>query len=340
MGVSMSLTKALLEANEADRGLAGDPGGAAGAEGDRVTPDRLRAWSPSMAEYHANPAISSGLIAGHREGLSVALADRVRPRTVATAPPLVRGTILHAWISGDQTASVHVAPPTVTARRGAEWQRALERAQLGRADALALASDVAACCCAWASLWMPSEGHRRAWLDAAPPPMRAAVRRFCLAPWPDSGARSQLRAMLSRWRVWPEVSHRWAPPEVPGAVCRIRQDVIAEAPSGAVVALSLKTTTKPLGASSWWPFWSRAYRRPEAFYRVGLRDLFGARPFHQALAVVRLEPPYPWAIYSLEERAAELDETWSAEVVPAIREITEALGRGEMHGPEERGIEL
>lgn len=302
--------------------------------------DRLRAWNPSMAEYHEDLSISSGLIAGYRDGLSVALADQLRPRQVATSPPLVRGTLLHAMLSGDQTASVHVAPPTVTARRGARWLEALERARLARADALALASDVAACCCAWASLWMPFEGYRRAWLDSAPPPMRAAVRRFCMAPWPDSGARSQLRAMLSRWRVWPEVSHRWEPDEVPGAVCRIRQDIVAKAPSGAVVALSFKTTTRPLGATSWWPFWSRTYRRSEAFYRAGLRDLLGEQAFHQVLAVVRLEAPFPWAIYSLEDRAAELDETWSAEVVPAIREITEALARGEMHGPEERGIEI
>lgn len=29
---------------------------------------RLRAWSPAMAEYHSDLSISSGLIAGHREG--------------------------------------------------------------------------------------------------------------------------------------------------------------------------------------------------------------------------------------------------------------------------------
>ena len=151
--------------------------------------------------------------------------------------------------------------------------------------------------------------------------------------------------MFNDWESWPEVSYRWVPKDrdgapIEGAVCRIRQDLVARAPSGAWVSLQLKTTTATgLPERSWWPFWRRWYKRKSAFYRAGMLDLFGDTAFKDIYVVARLVEPYPWSWYDLHDRADELDNLWYTELVPEIKSIAESLGLGEAYGPEERGIE-
>ena len=280
---------------------------------------RLRAWHPSMTDYHRHASISSGFLAAahaeYGEGLSVALAERRawlnEPLRVTTTPRLAAGVALHAWLEDDPDTVIRIAPPAVKVRRGKKWTAALAAAEAAGASALLLAPHYLDLVRAWSSLIDPPEGA-------------------------DTGAKSSIRAMLRRWspRV-PEVSHRWSPFE--GCTCRIRPDLVCQAPSSTWYGISIKTTEIPLTPGRWWPFWTRHYRRSEAMYRAGLRDLFGDVPFRQLLVVARLVEPYPWAIFDLEERAAELDEAWETDVLPQLRIITEGLAVG--HGPEERGFE-
>jgi len=282
---------------------------------------RLVAWRPTMTEYHRHPSISSGFLSAahseYGEGLSVALAERNDwlVRTAAGAEPttkenLAAGITLHAWLEGDKETRIRVAHPRIKARRGEKWKAELSWARAVGAAALLLSEHHTKLCRAWDSL----------------------VGRD---PSVDTGAKVAIRAMLRRWSPrHPEVSHAWEPFE--GCVCRIRQDLIAKAPSGVWYAISIKTTETPLTPGRWWPFWTRHYRRSEAFYRAGLRDLFGSTPFRQLLVVARLVPPWPWAIFDLEERAEELDNSWEQDVLPQLKVITEGLAVG--HGPEERGF--
>lgn len=290
---------------------------------------RLRAWSPSMAEYHAGFEVSQGFLADYRHlGLSEAIHARTLPRSrMTTKTELACGTTLHAWLqegvswspAGNwppgrgsrwqrrEGSSIRVAPPGVEARRGKEWAAALADAR--GADVLLLHKDFEACRASFDSL------HRG-----------------------DTGRKREILAMHFNWRRWAEVSWRWELEEVPGLICRIRQDLVCEAPSGAWYCPGIKTTSKPVNERHWWPFWRRYYREAEALYREGLRNLFDATPFRQVLIVARTVPPYKWTWWDLESKAQELADVWYSELVPDLREIKETMDRGEWYGPEEREL--
>ena len=155
----------------------------------------------------------------------------------------------------------------------------------------------------------------------------------------DTPAKREILAIFRRWTPrFPEVSHVWEPFVVDElGQCRIREDAVVQAPGGAWCAVQIKSTAAPL-ATYMRRFWPRYVRRSSAFYRQGLLDLFGDTPFVQLLVVARLVPPYPWAIFSLAEHTETLDGIWTAELVPTLRDVTEALARGEQFGPEERGL--
>lgn len=305
---------------------------------------RINGWTPSMTEYHLHDSISSGFLSrAHShwgEGLSTALAerwqwkedlaaaqrfidreieaDRVKPGTQArlltTEPRLVTGTVLHAWIEGDATIKIRIAPPEVKVRRGKRWEAAKLGAIQSGAQVLTTQAHYAELMGIWASLWT-SQG----------------------TPY-DTGAKRKIRAMLRRWEPrFPEVSHLWEP--LSGCLCRIRQDLIAQAPKKkAWCAVSIKTTSKPLTPGRWWPFWRLNYSRSEAFYRAGLKGLFGDTPFAHILLVARTVPPHPWALFNLGEKAEELDAIWQKDCLPELQTITDCIESG--HGPEERGFEL
>lgn len=113
---------------------------------------------------------------------------------------------------------------------------------------------------------------------------------------------------------------------------------MARAPSGMWGAFQIKTTSQPLTPGRWWPFWRRWYLRSSALYREGLRDLMAGEPFRQFLIVARLEAPYPWALFDLEERAEEIETAWRDDVTPELENITSALAAGRCYGPEEKGL--
>lgn len=294
----------------------------------------LRAWNPSMAEYHLGPEVSSGFLAeADREGLSVALHRRAlahavaaaspRGRPLTTDPRMGRGILMHKNLSGDSETLIWTAQ-RARARRGAAWEHEVEQAEAAGADAVLLAHEVEAVAGSWASLW--SEIGQPLAENGGP-------------PWRDTDAKRQIRAILKAWspRV-PEVSHRWE--VLPGCWARIREDIVARAPSRMWAGFSIKTTTTPLVERHWWRFWRRWYARGDALYREGMRNLFGGEPVRRFLIVARLVPPYPWGLFDLSTRDAELDIIWEEGLLPQLREITEILACGESHGPEERGLDL
>lgn len=279
----------------------------------------LRAWRPAMGLYHMDASISSGFLSAViHDGLSTALHRRSRPfQELTEEPQLARGAALHAWLSKDSDTRVLRAPIGLKVRRGERWDAERLKAIREGASVLLKAEDYDTCMCAWYSLTAP------------------------LTAWGiyDTSAKAEIRAIYKRWGGVPEVSHRWQPPEVPGCWCRIRQDVVAQPPSAEWWGtFSIKTTSKALTDSSWWPFWRRYYMKAEAFYRAGLKNLFGETPFRQFLILARLEPPYPWRIIDLADMAEELDDLWYSKLVPQLAEVTQALARGDRHGPEERGL--
>lgn len=327
----------------------------------RTIIDRLTAWTPTMQEYH-DPTrepfeFSSSFLASVRDGLSVALERRSSGSAMTTDKRMGRGGWLHALFSGDPTARFHVAPAEVRVRRGAKWAAAVEYGHEIGAEAVLLVSDVLDCWAAWRSLWGPTEEWKilSRLLEACahsqyfPVTARDALQAWCdrnrgkRLP-ADSEAKRTIRAILRRWSPrFPEVSHRWELSGVPGCRCRIREDLIPQAPSGAWATLQFKTTEKPLTG-----FVSRDLLRSLAFYREGHRDLFGRERFRQLLVVVRFEPPYPWAIFDVSSWAEDLDAAWNETLfgytmkyglrVPGLAEITEILARGDRHGPEEKGL--
>lgn len=274
---------------------------------------RITAWAPTMAEYHSGAEISSGFLGDvASEGLSAALFARMNGQSITTDRRMGRGTLLHKWFSSDAGAAIAVAPPDVRARRGKKWALAVAAAEAKGASAIVTAEDKNLCLLSWYSL-------------------------LALPPFEDTPAKAQIRFMLKTWSPrFAEVSHRWEP--LPGAACRLREDWIGRAPSGGWGTIQLKTTEASI--ATWWSYWRRYVRRASAFYRAGLRNLFGETPFAQHLVVARLAPPFPWAIFSLEDRADELSEIWHGEVLHMIEWISETLARGEMHGPEEKGLAL
>lgn len=286
---------------------------------------RLTAWRPSMTAYHEHQSISSGFLgkahSRYGEGLSAALHERQEwlaelaaaraagfQKIPATAPLLAKGAALHAWIEDDKAAIIRRAPPEVKVRRGKRWEAALRSALEDGADALLLTSELEELFYAWSSLILA-----------------------------DTEAKREILAILRRWspRV-PEVSHLWSPFE--GCWCRIREDLMARAPSGMWGAFQIKTTSQPLTPGRWWPFWRRWYLRSSALYREGLRDLMAGEPFRQFLIVARLEAPYPWALFDLEDRAEEIETAWRDDVAPELENITSALAAGRCYGPEEKGL--
>lgn len=297
--------------------------------GGWVMIEKLTAWRPSMREYHTHPSISSGfLYQVTEEGLSAALGARdvAIHAGPTTDPQLGKGTTLHAWIEGDEEAKILSTsgatgiwrkafprasdPGPVKVRRGKAWEAALVGATMAQADVLLKDEELAGLTLAWKSL-----------LNAGTP------------------AKRQILHLLRTWspRV-PEVSHLWEVGEIPGCFCRIREDMITQAPSGAWCCVQIKTTAVPLGR--WWNHWRRYVRRSTAFYRAGERDLFGDTPFRQLLIVARTEPPYEWALFDIEKESEDLDAISTDYILPALREITETLARGERFGPEERGLDL
>jgi hypothetical protein len=310
---------------------------------DEVT---LRAWRPTMADYHAGPEISGSFLADVlREGLSVALHNRAeqqataarspRGRAVTTDARMAKGIALHKLISGDQDTVIRTARLRVVVRRGALWEDDLAAATRAGADALLLTSDAVAVAESWGSLW-PRELletweviREQATAAGLPVPDGEPVARE------DTGQKSLIRAILRRWSPSvPEVSHRWE--VVPGLWARIRWDMVSRAPSGVWTATSIKTTETPLVDRAWWRFWRRWYAVSDALYRDGLRNLFGAEPCARQTIVARLVPPYPWRRFDLSTRDAELDIIWEEEILPTLREIADAFARGEAHGAEER----
>lgn len=280
---------------------------------------RLLSWRPTMAEYHSDSSISSGFLRdAAQEGLSVALTARGNGYELSTDRRMGRGTLLHKWFTSDESARILIAPADVRVRRGKRWDAAREEAAAASADAVVTVEDAEVCARSWLSL-------------------------LAVPPYRDTPAKSQIRAVLRNWSPrFCEVSHRWEPEEVPGCVCRIRQDWVGRAPSGCWGDVQLKTTEKSL--ATWWRYWRRYVQRASAFYQRGMRDLVGA-PIRQFVVVARLPKdaqaegwPYPWAIFDLLPHADSLDALWNLEIVPGLRDIANALARGEAFGPEERGI--
>lgn len=277
---------------------------------------RIEHWRPSMKDYHADGSFSSGLLSAvMAEGQSTAWHRASQPfQELTDDPQLACGAALHAWLAKDHGTGVSRADPKIKTRRGAAWDVARATAIFKGDSVLLKFEDWATCRASWDSL-LAEPGFY------------------------DTPAKSEIRTVYKRWEGFPEVSHRWEPPEVPGCVCRIRQDVIAKPPSADWWgAFSIKTTSKSLTDSSWWPFWRRYYMYTEAFYRAGLKDLFKDVPFRQFLIIARLEPPYPWRIVDLSEKSDELDDLWYSELVPQLSDITERLARSDKHGPEEGGL--
>lgn len=284
--------------------------------------ERLTAWRPSMELYHRHPALNSGFLSrAHSEvgeGLSTALYERAatmaEPWGPTTQEELVNGIVLHAWVE-DDPIEIHHAPVNVRARRGDAWAAAVDAASAKGAHVVVLREQFRYLEAAWLSLVAPRPGM-------------------------DTPAKAYIRAMMREWgpRV-PEVSHVWTPFEG-AATCKIREDFCAYPPpprSGVWHACQIKTTREALTARRWWPLWRRHYRRASALYREGLRDLFQGEPFRQVLIVARLVPPYPWALFSLEERADEIEECWAQDVRPEIERVSAAIAAGRMYGPEECG---
>ena len=279
--------------------------------------ERLVHWRPAMAEYLSDPSISSGFLSTvMSDGLSTALHEHGQTRQgPTTEPALAKGAALHAWLTQDETTTVWAAVGC-DSRSGGKWSQWLAWATARGVDVL---------------LTQPGM------LEIA----RAAASLERL----DTPKKREIRSMFRDWRSWPEVSHRWVPQArdgepVDGAVCRIRQDLVARSPRGLLVSVQVKTTgATGLPESSWWPFWRRWYKRSAAFYRAGMRDLAAGEPLKELYVVARLVEPYPWTWYDLAERFDELDRIWYDELVPEIRTIAECLARGERYGPEERGLE-
>lgn len=279
-------------------------------------PSRLTQWRPAMQEYLADASISSGFLGTTlSEGLSAALYEHVQPRAgPTTAPALAKGAALHAWLTDDTTTVVRAAVGC-DVRMGARWTGWLEWARAAGVDVLLTQTGMLECIRAIGSLELL-----------------------------DTGAKREIYAMFRRWRSWPEVSHKWVPQDEDGkpverAVCRLRQDLVARRPTGGWVSVQVKTTKATgLPEAAWWRFWRKAYRGSSAFYRAGMRNLFGDEPLKELFVVVRLEPPFPWAWYDLADRAEELDLLWYSEQIPEIRMISQQLGQGKRHGPEEEGV--
>jgi hypothetical protein len=285
-------------------------------EQDDEIRQRLQHWRPTMKNYHAHESVSCGFLGGAmRQGLSTSWHRASQPfQDLTDDPQLARGAALHAWLSKDYGTGVSRADPKIKTRRGAAWDVERVKAIAKGASVLLKFEDWEKCFASWHSL-LAEPGFE------------------------DTPAKSEIRAIYKRWEGFPEVSHLWKPTEVPGCLCRIRQDIIAKPPGGDWWgAFSIKTTTKSLTDSSWWPFWRRYYMRSEAFYRAGLNDLFWEVPFKQFLIIARLEPPYPWRIVDLSDWAEEMDDVWYSQLVPQLADITERLARGDHYGPEEGGL--
>jgi hypothetical protein len=69
-------------------------------------------------------------------------------------------------------------------------------------------------------------------------------------------------------------------------------------------------------------------------------DLFQGEPFEHLLIVGRTVAPFQWALFSLADYAEELDDLWTEDILPRLKDITETFARGETYGPEERGLQL
>lgn len=277
--------------------------------------DPLARWRPSMAEYLADPSISSGFLGRVvDEGLSSALYERAQPRAITTEPRMAKGNLLHAWLEGDHDVEkIAVASRDVKVRRGKSWLRELGKA-IGRgASSILLAPERDGLANAFSSLMDPSEG------------------------W-DTQAKREIRYILKHWTPnVAEVSHRWSPFE--GCwPCRTREDIVTRSPSGVRTAIQIKTTETPL--ARWWPYWRRYVRRSSAFYRASHKDLFEGDPFEHLLIVGRTVAPFQWGLFSLADYAEELDDLWAEDILPHLEDITETFARGETYGPEERGLLL
>jgi len=269
-----------------------------------------------MAEYLADGSISSGFLASAMtKGLSHALHERHllngRP---TTEPVLAKGAALHAWLTRDETVTVWAALGCKS-RAGRKWHRWLDLARMRDVDVLLTQAGMNECERSSASL---TRG--------------------------DTPKKKEIIAMFRAWKSWPEISHRWVPTDrdgepVEGAVCRIRQDLVARTPGGLWVSVQVKTTAATgITANSWWSFWHRWYRRNAAFYRAGIRHLMAGEALKEIYVVARLAEPYPWTWFDLTDRADELDAIWYDELIPEIRTIAESLARGERYGLEERGL--
>lgn len=280
---------------------------------------RLTSWRPTMPEYLGDRSISSGYLGTSMwDGLSTAEWKRRQPlERPTTEPVLAKGAALHAWLTKDLTVAVEVAKRCKT-RSGKDWEKDLERCKATGVDVLLL-----------------------------PQHMLEIVKANKSLADLDTPKKKEIHAMFHQWESCPEVSYRWVPKDrdgepIEGAVCRLRQDLVAlspRLPRGLWVSLQLKTTAATgLPERAWWPYWRRYYKRKAAFYRHGMLDLFGETPFRDIYVVARLKEPYPWSWYDLADRSDELDEIWYNELVPEIKVIATQLGRGEAYGPEERGI--
>lgn len=272
-------------------------------------------WRPSMADYLADPAISSGFLGQVAdEGLSSALYERAQPQTITTDPRMAKGNLLHAWLEdGHDLHQIAVASPDVKVRRGNNWLRELGKA-IGRgASSILLTPERDGLVNAFSSLMDPAEG------------------------W-DTRAKFEIRCILKKWGpTLAEVSHRWSPFE--GCwPCRTREDIVTRSPGGVRTAIQIKTTETPL--ARWWPYWRRYVRRSSAFYRASHVDLFEGEPFKHLLIVGRTVAPFQWALFDLANYAEELDDLWAGDILPRLEDITETFARGETYGPEERGLQL
>lgn len=268
---------------------------------------RLQAWRPSMRQYQKHPAVSSGFAnAVRHEGLSAAWHRRQQVRK--PTPAMARGSILHACLSGDR--SVTVSAPASDAQRAAE--------------AWGLLKDIDTECNIVADDedWYAAGGSFASLLFGQPE---------------DTRAKEEIRRFMS-WPGLAEVSHCWRPfpEEAPKLVCKIREDWIVQSDSGKWAALPIKTGARALRDRWYW----RQYRFALAFYRAGLKDLFGELfgNLTHALVIGSLTAPYPWGLYDLAHRAEELDGLWYNEVTPVLFEIAEALEAGRCHGNEELGL--
>jgi len=285
-------------------------------------------WRPSMAEYHQAEGISASFLSSVFEhGLSGALMRRRSERQCRKAPHLLIGSYVHAVL---QSVVIPIAPAPVWMenRKSRDYKEFEKQALRAGFEGMLLHAEIQAA--------------------------NALCNRLQLG---SSPAQRQIRGLLfeKNFKRWPEVSHRWQPPEVE-ITCKVRPDMLIQM-GDRVVQVCIKTHGGCLRPEPWWNFWAN-YPHPDrrpgwhltsaAFHWAGMLDLFG-QEIPQLWVVGRTEHPYPWALHEIStassagrgylwaDKSAQelLEETWHGKIIPELQDIAD----GREWGREERGLE-